>query len=215
MSLTHDAMLELMAYADGELDGADRARVEALVRTSDEARRVVDAMRGLGDVVRELESSGPASRGDADGIADDVMRAIERDAPAPQATRPRAAHVAKMASLEDYRERRGGALAWAAAALAVAATAIFWIQGTNPPAAQVADESPHEMPPVTQPEEPATPPAPAPAAVAQAENDEADLESVESSTHHVSVFYVPKKKSGGGLSAAASVVIWIDDHGGG
>ena len=38
-------MLELMALADGELEGEDRARVEALVAQSDEARQVVEAMR--------------------------------------------------------------------------------------------------------------------------------------------------------------------------
>ena len=80
-TLSHETMLELMQYADGELDGdaATRARVEELLRTSEEARRVVAAMGTLGDIVRE----GADGRGAvADAIADRVMAGIATGADA-------------------------------------------------------------------------------------------------------------------------------------
>ena len=48
MKLPKDTMLDLMAYADGELDEADKKRVEALLASSEDARRVVEGMAGIG-----------------------------------------------------------------------------------------------------------------------------------------------------------------------
>ena len=56
MSLSHETVLELMSLADGELEGDDQERVEQLVASSDEARRVVEAMR-RGDVGTWLATS--------------------------------------------------------------------------------------------------------------------------------------------------------------
>ncbi len=44
MSVTHE---DLMAYADGELDGADKARVEAAIAAAPDLRAVVDGHRAL------------------------------------------------------------------------------------------------------------------------------------------------------------------------
>ena len=68
MRLTREAMLDLMALADGELDGEARDRAERLVAENDEAQRLVETMRApalaaaLGDV---LDGQSAA----ADGIA--------------------------------------------------------------------------------------------------------------------------------------------------
>ncbi len=75
MSLSQDTMLELMQYADGELDGDARARIEGLLRTNEEARGVVAAMGMLGDVVRDGIDA-RVDRVAAGGIADAVMAAI-------------------------------------------------------------------------------------------------------------------------------------------
>jgi len=45
-------MMKLMAYADGELEGAERAEIEKLVESDEEAARIVNAMLGIGDFVR-------------------------------------------------------------------------------------------------------------------------------------------------------------------
>ncbi len=77
MSLSHEIMIELMQYADGELDAEARTRVETLLETSAEARGVVGALGALGDVVREgIEERASSSGHAADGIADGVMAAI-------------------------------------------------------------------------------------------------------------------------------------------
>src|SRR6185312_14724815 len=86
-TLSREAMIELMAYADGELDGDALARAEQLVRSDDEARRLVDAMRGIGEVVRELPEAHASER--ASGIADDVMARIAEDAPSAKVIRVR------------------------------------------------------------------------------------------------------------------------------
>jgi anti-sigma factor RsiW len=73
MSLSRETMLELMAFADGELDGEARARAERLVAGNVEARRTVDEFRAsrLGPGLRDVM----ASRADAAG-ADDIGAAV-------------------------------------------------------------------------------------------------------------------------------------------
>jgi hypothetical protein len=229
MSLSQEAMMELMAYADGELvdDAAATARMEQLVESNEEARRIVDAMRTLGDVVRELpEAQGPVSAV-ADSIADGVMAQLER-API---ERP------DMNGVVPLQARRAiGRAHYAAAAagvLALAAGIALMLRTNGPTPGPVATDVPHETAPVVQPaasgggaSEPApsaavaqNDPAPqtAPGASEPAPGDpknDVDLEEVESQDHHVSVFYVPKSLAGASAHAGASVVVWIDDHGG-
>ena len=49
--LSRDEMLELMAYVDGQLDDADKARIEALIASKPEARRLVEDLGILGAAV--------------------------------------------------------------------------------------------------------------------------------------------------------------------
>src|SRR5258708_28102684 len=81
VSLPHETVLELMSLADGELEGEAREHAEKLIAESDEARRVVEAMRGphvgiwLKDAIdRRADAAG------VDGIAETVMARL-----APQA----------------------------------------------------------------------------------------------------------------------------------
>jgi hypothetical protein len=211
MSLSREAMMELMAYADGELsdDAAALARIEALVQSSDEARRIVEAMQGLGEVVRELPEAHRADGGVADGIADGVMAKIGDAA------------IAPVVSLSQRRAiGRAHYATAAAAALALAAGVALYLRSNEPASGYVAVDQGHEPSPVVQPA-PGTsePPSPAVSVAANApappKSDEVDLEEVESQDHHVSVFYVPKSITGAAsANAGASVVVWIDDHGG-
>jgi anti-sigma factor RsiW len=68
--------LELMLYADGELDGDRLAEVEAELARSERARRVVASIRRTGDLLRAQvdETAGHAG---ADDVAAAVMRTIE------------------------------------------------------------------------------------------------------------------------------------------
>ncbi len=72
LSLSRETMMELMALADGELEGEAEERAERLAAQSEEARQVVASMRGPSLRVwldGALESRRPSS----DGIADAVM----------------------------------------------------------------------------------------------------------------------------------------------
>ena len=206
MSLSREAMLELMAYADGELDAEAHARVEELLRTSEEARGVLDAMGTLGEVVREGVEARAGESAVADGIADGVMEAIARETNVADGGAGE-----NVVPLAEARRARGGMATAAIAVLALAAGALFLVRGKAP--APVASEVPLEptpsaiaVPSATEPE------APAPVAQAQAEETGVDLEEAHSTRNKVNVFFVPSPSS---PSAAASVVVWIDDRHGG
>ena len=56
MSLSRESMMRLMALADGELEGDERAEAEKLTAASEEARRIVESMQAA-DVGRWLEEA--------------------------------------------------------------------------------------------------------------------------------------------------------------
>ncbi len=73
MSLSSKEMLDVMAWADGELEGADAARIEALVEKDKEANELVRSIAALGDFVRDAESK--SSRPSPD-VVEAVMAGI-------------------------------------------------------------------------------------------------------------------------------------------
>jgi hypothetical protein len=213
MSLSHDTMLELMQYADGELEGEARARVEALIRSSPEARGVVDAMGVLGDVVRDGVDDRVGNGRPADGIAQSVMAAIALGAHigvapasqlAPSTTRGAVVSIAGRAP-----RRQVGVVGVLFGVIAVAAGLALFLRfhgdaarspemrfGSAAPgeaSGELAAESPSGHGKGGQP--------------GQAEALGVDLEEVRSVENKVDVFFTPPAKSG-----AASVVVWIDDR---
>ncbi len=50
--ITQDQMIEVMAYADGELDGDDLERIRVLTETDPEAKELLASLRAIGDGVR-------------------------------------------------------------------------------------------------------------------------------------------------------------------
>jgi len=70
--LSEEQMLDVMAYADGELDGDEAARVRALLDENAEAKELFTSLHALGDGVRSVmeEPSGV-------DVADDVMRRLQ------------------------------------------------------------------------------------------------------------------------------------------
>ena len=112
MSRKRPTDLELMLYADGELNGEEAARVSAYLAQDPQARAVVDGVHEVGEVVRTfveveadlVEDSSPAFH----QLWDRVQRSIQANGAA--AARPEAPAAA--AAPERARgERRG---AWAA-----------------------------------------------------------------------------------------------------
>ncbi len=77
MSLPRETVLELMALADGELEGTQKAGAERTVAESAEARRLVEEFRGTA-VAKWLMTAVNERAPVADGIADAVMAKVAR-----------------------------------------------------------------------------------------------------------------------------------------
>jgi hypothetical protein len=217
MRLSRDAMLALMALADGELEGEERARAEKLAAESEEARRVVEAMRSpalgafLGDALEERS-------GAADGIADAVMaRLTGADSPG---------ETGGVVRLADARARRGPrlqiAVASGLAALAVAAAIALWFQSRDQieqlgsPVASVG------VPVMPAPSEVVEPLPTAQSATALAQEAKGppgvEVDEIDSPSHDVHVFEIPVGEPASTAAAAAqvpkasSVVIMIEEE---
>jgi hypothetical protein len=131
MSLAREDLLLLMAYADGELDEpsafAERARAEALIAKSDEARAIAGdfsaASASTGDWVREAAAASPHQAAIASfDIADAVMQEI--------ASHPHT-HAAAPIDLAARRRQRAARTTGILATLAVAAAALFVVHARS------------------------------------------------------------------------------------
>jgi hypothetical protein len=189
-----------MSFADGELQGEARERAEKLVSESDEARRVVEAMRGphigiwLEDAIdRRADAVG------ADSIAETVMA--------------RLATPVEEVRVAPIRGARGGGawqtrLAFAATcgAVALAAGVAFYLRSS---ATRLDDRAPV-----------ASVGAPSvdwqgPATTTTLAHQGVEVDDIDSPSRGISVFEIPV----GGAAAApavsparlSSVVIWIED----
>jgi hypothetical protein len=187
-------MIELMALADGELEGEARSRVEALVASNAEARTVVDGLRH-GQVGAWLRTSfDERAAAGAAGIADGVMARI--GAPlrvgAPAVTPPVASKVAGRV----VRPRAW--MAASAAALAAAAAVAVYLRGASSPAIAPRASDRAEI---------AESPASAPASGVE-------VDEIDAPARGVSVFEIPAAEGAAAVGMAhrpASVVVWIDD----
>jgi hypothetical protein len=203
MTLSREAMLELMAYADGELDGDARVRVQALLAESAEARAVVSALETLGEVVSEVEEHRAKSDG-ADGIADVVLLRIAGAEsqepllrPAPASSRVAAARDGGAAGgRATAGRRRVRASAAVGAVLAMAAAVALLVRSRE--AALGSLFGGRETAVVS------------PAGSSEASGGGVEVESLDSPDVPVSVFYQPA--SGGPNLTAASVVVWINEE---
>src|SRR5690242_8746861 len=82
MSMSSERMMKLMAYADGELEGSEKAEMEKLVESDEEAARVVNAMLGLGDFVRTGHEGKDAKVIAKVDLTDAIMKKVENEKPA-------------------------------------------------------------------------------------------------------------------------------------
>ena len=186
MSLSRQNMLDLMAYADGELPAEDRARVEQLLASSEAARRVVGSFNDLGDWVDEAYEQPSAVLSNA--IATVVMARVK--------SLPQPARAGAVVDLASARRTRVVTVVVAAAALAAG----VMLYNRDDRTARSTDPAP--APPI-----PALSSAPRPPKIEVAAAGGVDVEHVESPTHEVSVFYLPAVAA----ANASSVVVWIGD----
>jgi anti-sigma factor RsiW len=199
VSLSREATLDLMAFADGELTGEARERTEELLAQSEEARRVVAAMRSGVPAIRFwlVDAFGQQSRR-ADGIADAVMGAIARaGAPttvgAPLEQVPPVAHARRARVFTRVVAAAGGLAVAALVAMVLGSGAH---RGERAPSAGVTTASSGKI-------------GASPTAVGRIETADlgrgVEVEEIDSAKH-VSIFEIS-----GATASAQSVVVWIDD----
>jgi anti-sigma-K factor RskA len=194
MSLSRETMLELMAYADGELDAADAARIEALIAKDEDARRVVESFGGSIDgddtfaalLTPSFEAAADAANVDA--IADAVMTRIAGEAMQPK--------VASINAARAKRAARVRATFAIGAAFAIAASAFFIVRSQRSTApsgdnnvANVAVKTANAGSPDDVERE-----------------DSIQIDEVDTPAKDVSVYYV---KDDPGADDSCGVVIWV------
>jgi hypothetical protein len=215
MSLSQEQLYDLMAFADGELDGdADhdkKAEVLALIEKDADARAFVNAeLPRLGDLARAAAADGLPGEDvlDSFDIADAVMAKIDA-APA--------AGGADVVSLEAAREKRRRVGVFVATAIALAA-GIALIMRVHPNEERQASSGlvAKSVDTIAVPLPKSAPTSSeASQAVANGAADKSETTGVEvnvsdSPQNGVSVFYLP-----GSNATAASAVVWIDESQGG
>jgi hypothetical protein len=202
VSLSPEALLELMALADGELEGDAKARVEKLVVDDEEARRVVDGMRSSAVALwlNGTLSARAASR-DNDAIADAVMARLgAAGVPRGGVGPPSAARSPRPRSVRN----RIAAAVGVSLALAAGA-ALFW---------QVATQRASDRTPMAHLGAPTVELAPAAPSAARSAQAGVEVQQIESPARGVSVFEIPAGSAAAAAGGArpSSVVIWIDDE---
>ena len=186
--------LDLMMYADGELDEARAAEVEAYLEGSSDARDILATFVEIGDQVREHADEAARSAG-ADGIADDVFARIEAErglsnvVPIRKAAEPTKPSVAAIAF--------GGLAAAAAVALLV-----WRVAGVG--------VVPIEAPRVAETAAPASTQlvvasAPAPAPDYDPE-PAVSVDSIDFGARTGTIFYVPTD------TGTTTTVVWLSDE---
>lgn len=184
-SLSSEQRIELMAYVDGELEGAERSKVEGWLASNVDAARFVDELGVLGDRVRlGHEASNDAKAVASFDVADAVMAAVESEtanaAPAP------------VVSLEARRQKNLKAGATLVAALALAASVFVMVRSKDEEAPMARAPVPTVQPPGVTSAEPGI-----------------DVDLVETAGDSVGVFYLASESS-----PTTSVVVWVDESGG-
>jgi anti-sigma factor RsiW len=202
MSLSSENMLKLMAYADGELEGAELTEAEGLLAREPDAARFVEQLGGLGELVAlgHEERSGKAIA--AFDVADAVM-ALAKEAKA-------TGTVTSIGAARDARKAAAAASGQTAkvgvgiaVALALAASVFLFAQHR-------ADETPMATGPA--PGLQATPGSPATPASSGGGGGSGgtgvEVSTVNSPGNSVSVFYLPTANE-----LSTSVVVWVDETG--
>ena len=212
--------LELMLYADGELEGERFTAVEAFLARDAGSRRKLSSLGLVAGLVRE---QAVASASPADRIADALMAQIALEAgtngvvhatsaplrevvaPAPVKLTPVAPRAAKPAN-----DNSRGIFALAAAAIAAAAALMIW--GRSDVRPEVATNQSPGQTTEARPVVVAAPPAPAKVVEPAVEADDehgVEVAAVDFGARIGSIFYVP---TGLAASNATTTVVWLNDE---
>ena len=183
-ALSSERMIKLMAYADGELEGADLREVEGWLTTDMDAVRFANEIAGRGDLVNAGHQASKDAQAVASfDVAGAVMAAVENEKAAGKA-RP----VVSLDAARAQREKRLKVGGMVAAALALAASVLVMTRNQ--------EDAPIARAPVSaQPSSGAEPGV--------------DVDLVETAGDSVRVFYLSSESN-----PTTSVVVWVDESGG-
>ena len=209
--------LELMLYADGELDGERHAAVEAFLAREVGARRKLSSLGLVAGLVREQAI---ASASPADGIADALMAQIAMEtgtngvgaaAPSPLREVALLLQVAPIATqaAKPANDNSRGIFFLAAAAIAAAAALMIWGRSGLQP--EVASSAPSAQTTAARPLL-VTPTAPVKVADPASDADDehgVEVAAVDFGARMGSIFYVP---TGLAASNATTTVVWLNDE---
>lgn len=181
--------MKLMAYADGELEGAELAEVEAWIREDAGAVLFANDLAELGDLVK----TGHRASKDAKAvlsfdIADSIMNKV-------------AASPAKVTPIGDARAKKRSTVMWVAAGLALAAS-VFLLTRNKEEAPMARTTTPLVQPAAQNVAAQANGASGAPPGV-----------SVENPGRSVSVFYLPDETNSVTTKMTTNVVVWVDESG--
>jgi len=192
VSLSSDNMMKLMAYADGELDGADLEEAHKLLATDPDSVRFVEQIGGLGQMVSLGYEASTAKTVAAFDVTDAVMALAKEDK---QDKLERKAAV--VSSLGAAREKRNSLKIGAgiAAALALAASVFVFAQHRT-------EETPMAKGPSAPAAQTVAVATPAPSG----NGTGVEVNTVSSPGNSVSVFYLPSANE-----LSTSVVVWVDE----
>jgi anti-sigma factor RsiW len=196
MSLSSDTMMKLMAYADGELEGAELVEAQKLLASDPDSVRFVEQIAGLGEIVTRGYDAGAGTTTAKFDVADAVMSRV-----APVMNGTHATHAkndANVSSLAAARAKRGSSMkvgAGIAAALALAASVFLFAQHRSDEAPMASAVAPVSV-------------APANGVVATNGGTGVSVSTVNSPGEAVSVFYLPTANE-----LSTSVVVWVDETG--
>jgi len=214
MSLSVETRIKLMAYADGELEGSDRAAVEALLASDVNAARFVHDLVTLSAVVSRGHAERDGAKIASFDVAASIMSTLDSLRPTAcgdAASLARQTRQTRQTSPSRVRKRvpkrtwywgAGGV----AAALAMAA-AVFVVvrpQASSVPVqmALSATASSEQAVPLAEPRiEPSI---------------EVDVNAADSPGQLVSLLYLPSEKpnaNSAGNQASTSVVLWVNETG--
>jgi anti-sigma factor RsiW len=189
-------MLKLMAYADGELEGAELTEAEGLLASEPDAARFVEQLGGLGELLAlgHEERSGKAIA--AFDVADAVMALAKEAKATGTVTSIGAARDARKAAAGGQTAKVGVGVA---VALALAASVFLFTQHR-------ADETPMATGPA--PGVQATPASPGSSGGGGSGGTGVEVSTVNSPGNSVSVFYLPTANE-----LSTSVVVWVEETG--
>jgi len=200
VSLSSENMMKLMAYADGELEGAELEEAQKLLATDPDSVRFVEQIAGLGDVVSRGYEAGSGKTVAKFDVADSVMALTKDD----QKSAEKKDNVSSLAAAREKRGNNVKIVAGIAAAMALAASFFLFAQHRTDEAPMAGNNTP-----AVQAVQPGTANAnTSVAAVSTTGGSGVTVSTVNSPGNAVSVFYLPTANE-----LSTSVVVWVDETG--